>query len=303
MSTSIENAPNQVPVETVANDDTPVRTCTDCNLEKPDDEFLPSGRAKGRKVNMTRCSSCRLARREAQNIRKDGARAALERAAKKAGLTIVDVPDSSATIASATPAAAGGVTPVVETKRRRRNRGKGGNREETSQGKTRPERFPRVPDTTVVQCQQCEMYLTAASFASDAYAEDGLKTICRYCNRNGDSPTLAPSLDRFAAVTVDLLAKRALRQKVECTLTAEDLLYLLNDQENKCAVTGFFMTTVPKQASMSNFVARNLTVERLNENYGYSVDNVHLVCAMVTLMRNKMTPDEIRTLCRSMLPE
>lgn len=267
MATSTENTPNLVNADmTNVVTVSPAKTCTDCNIEKPADEFLNrNGYAKD---NITRCSTCRLARRTSKSRRNGD----LEKVARKVGLTVKPAEIS---------------LPVKSKTQLRKEK------------RATVIKFDRVANTTVLECQQCYMDLPASAFATDTQSENGVKNVCRYCTRYRNSPALAPSLEQFATMMVNSIAKQCLRCKIECTLTADDIICLLNKQANKCAVTGFDMTTMPKIASVNNFAARNVTVERLDETKGYTVDNVRLVCAIFTLMKTKMTTDEMSTFCQS----
>jgi len=72
------------------------------------------------------------------------------------------------------------------------------------------------------------------------------------------------------------------------SLTTEDLLGLWERQEGKCAYSGVLMTSYRDGVSRIDL---NASLDRRDPNLGYTLDNVHLVCDRVNLMKHTLDED------------
>jgi|TARA_R110001606_G_C15257906_1_gene638133 hypothetical protein len=70
-------------------------------------------------------------------------------------------------------------------------------------------------------------------------------------------------------------------------LTSTEVLDLWHQQEGRCAVTNLFMN---HHADLNDL--KNASIDRLDNNKGYSVKNIRLVCSAVNKMRGSLTESE-----------
>ena len=85
-------------------------------------------------------------------------------------------------------------------------------------------------------------------------------------------------------------------QADSCVCTA--VLYeLWKEQNGKCAVTGESMTYVRGQGS----VPTNLSIDRIDNNVGYTRDNIRLVCYQVNFMKRALTDEGLAIWCEKII--
>lgn len=71
-------------------------------------------------------------------------------------------------------------------------------------------------------------------------------------------------------------------------LTAEELIELWDEQKGKCAVSGVALTHHLDGSGTKEF---NASIDRLNNDKGYSRDNVRLVAYRINIMRHTLSTD------------
>ena len=78
-------------------------------------------------------------------------------------------------------------------------------------------------------------------------------------------------------------------------LEIKDLMELLCKQEGLCALSGTRLTfeKIPGQPK----VHTNLSIDRIDSNKGYDLDNIQLVAAIVNIMKSTLTNEELRSWC------
>ena len=81
----------------------------------------------------------------------------------------------------------------------------------------------------------------------------------------------------------NLCTKAKLRTK-EFSLTPDDLSVIWKKQEGRCAYT-----KLPLLATANQF--NTLSLDRIDSNVGYVVDNIQLVCAAINKMKQEYTED------------
>lgn len=88
------------------------------------------------------------------------------------------------------------------------------------------------------------------------------------------------------------------RQKI--AVTPDMLLDLYIFQEGKCALTGRFMDyeTTDEEFAGKKCNPRVLTIDRIDSNRGYFIDNIQLVCWDVNLFKGKVNQDYFKKICK-----
>lgn len=79
----------------------------------------------------------------------------------------------------------------------------------------------------------------------------------------------------------------AARRGKEFSITIEDLISLAKSQHNLCALSKV------KMAHCRTNKWANVSIDRIDNNKGYTPDNIRLVCAAVNSMRNRMSDEEL----------
>ena len=83
-------------------------------------------------------------------------------------------------------------------------------------------------------------------------------------------------------------AKSKRRGIKEFTITAEDLISLYREQEGRCVVSGVILTHHKDGHGNKEF---NISIDRIDNTLGYTLDNVRLVAYRLNMMRGGLTND------------
>lgn len=166
--------------------------------------------------------------------------------------------------------------------------------------KRKATQYDRPPDTTLVQCVRCNRTLTAESFNTDRSATTGLQTYCRDCHKK-EITDIASTFNGFLSKLVANLNRIAKKKQIEVTITPEDIASLYEKQQGRCAVTNFVMTSSYKNDSVKKISVRNISIDRIDENLGYTPDNIRLVCTAVSILKSKFTEEELISFCTAIL--
>lgn len=82
-----------------------------------------------------------------------------------------------------------------------------------------------------------------------------------------------------------LQAKNRINKKgLEFNITVEDIEKLLIIQNNRCIYSNIIFNPENTNYSMS--------IDRINSNLGYTIDNVQLICSIINKMKNNLKEEE-----------
>lgn len=127
-------------------------------------------------------------------------------------------------------------------------------------------------------------------------SEGRARAAISYKARCAKRPQLA-----YLRLLVTLARKRATRFNREFSITFEDVLDLFKRQHGKCAYTSFsldvskYKTGHPRTREERMYRA---SLDRIDNDKGYTVDNIQLVCAPVNNMKNTLSHADFVNLCR-----
>lgn len=79
-----------------------------------------------------------------------------------------------------------------------------------------------------------------------------------------------------------------------------DLSYLLdlyNNQKGLCAISGVPLTNIRG----SGRIPTNISIDRIDNNFGYTKKNVQLVCSIVNKMKSEYTEEQLLWWCSKIL--
>lgn len=78
-------------------------------------------------------------------------------------------------------------------------------------------------------------------------------------------------------------------------LTIEFLVDLWEKQSGRCLLTGIPMTTVRGNGWQ---IPTNVSIDQIKHRYGYTKENVRLLCWQANMMRGQLTDEELIIFCR-----
>ena len=121
---------------------------------------------------------------------------------------------------------------------------------------------------------------------------------CKSCLLNARRKRTTSSPYNFIQRSFSQLKSARLGQSMEWSLELKDLFDLYDKQDGKCALTNEVMTyqvTGDGQGHLGN--DSNISLDRIDDNKGYTLDNVQYVCKRINIMRHKSTVEEFKEWC------
>ncbi len=88
------------------------------------------------------------------------------------------------------------------------------------------------------------------------------------------------------------------KQRHNVDITYEDVLQLYTAQEGRCALTGDSMLIY---CNKSRTRSDKISIDRIDNDKGYSLDNIQLVTAKVNMARGVMSIEEFKDMCKKVI--
>jgi hypothetical protein len=92
------------------------------------------------------------------------------------------------------------------------------------------------------------------------------------------------------------LRSKAINRKESC-ISIDDLVKLFNNQNGKCALTGWDMTMILG----SGVINTNASIDRIDSSKGYIDGNIQFVCRIVNTAKSNLSQDEFINLCETII--
>jgi hypothetical protein len=92
------------------------------------------------------------------------------------------------------------------------------------------------------------------------------------------------------------LRSKAIGRKKSC-VSIDDLVELFNNQNGKCALTGWDMTMVLGEGVVNT----NASIDRIDSSKGYETDNIQFVCRIVNTAKSDLPQEDFINLCKTII--
>ena len=156
----------------------------------------------------------------------------------------------------------------------------------------------------LLKCHLCGEYFPVSEFGKhDRYtSRDGRDTRCRKCRTKQAAENRKSFKGEYALLKVlqsrFLGAKdRAKKKNLPFTITKEYLKELWDKQNGKCAISGIEMT----YSLCEGRIPTNVSIDQINQNDGYTKDNIQLVCMAVNQIKSDLQMDDVYRFCKAIL--
>ena len=138
------------------------------------------------------------------------------------------------------------------------------------------------------RCGCCEKHLPRLEFFNN-------KT-CKECSRKNARKNYAfkkehPTLEIVAKVKIKSAKNRARQKKLSFSLTVEDFLQLYVVQNGNCFYSGLPL-------SLNIGTPNIISIDRLDSNLGYDINNCVLTTYIVNVMKNDSSVDDFLNMCK-----
>lgn len=153
-------------------------------------------------------------------------------------------------------------------------------------------------------CHRCKRSLSDSMFDITDWSLDRrlayLHPICSTCRKQLKSAwasheLVTPKLQRFVRDSMNGLKGAARVRGIAWGLTDDDVLGTYVKQGGNCALTGIRMTY--QRGTRTARERSAISVDRIDSERNYTLDNFHLVCRAVNLMKLDMSMEEFGKWC------
>ena len=146
-------------------------------------------------------------------------------------------------------------------------------------------------------CFRCKQKFQAdeSFFFRHSKRSDGLHSWCKACCKEGNNRSRIKKYNTFDGRIPTFLRtckNSAEKRGHECTITASDLTDMWREQDGVCCYSGLRMELQPNTPF-------SVSVERVNNEIGYTADNTVLVCKAVNSMKSALTGEQFLMFCRA----
>ena len=114
---------------------------------------------------------------------------------------------------------------------------------------------------------------------------------CKYCRPP------SPRIEGFSPTFLNKFKKGAERRGLEFSITVDDLVALFDEQHGRCALTGEELT-LPQWAGKKNAPYYNVSIDRIDSDEGYTVDNIQLVTKTVNMCKMDLPQEGFVAMCK-----
>jgi hypothetical protein len=114
---------------------------------------------------------------------------------------------------------------------------------------------------------------------------------CRSCKHLARNESISRTVSSYLKHLIVQSKSVRKKQGYDYELTIDDLLQIYDNQDGRCAITGAFMFWKKNAVEMRDI---NMSIDRKDNNKGYTKDNVQLVCYRINMLRGGMDLDRFK---------
>lgn len=156
-------------------------------------------------------------------------------------------------------------------------------------------------------CSSCKLFLPDSNFHNEALLNyrRNKQRICKNCNilrsrkarevRGKEECIRSIILSRISSAKDRNRIRR--KEKLEFTITIEDVISILHKQNGKCALSEIEMTYVIGKGR----TCTNLSLDRIDPSKGYTKENIQLVCSIINTMKSDLSYSELLFFCKQII--
>lgn len=155
----------------------------------------------------------------------------------------------------------------------------------------------KVAGRTEKRCPTCRVLKPVGDFYARA-AGSSRSASCKRCTNRASSGNRAKP-HQFLRGLVKSAELRAAKKKIPFDLTVAWVSETADMQGWRCVYSGTPMTTTTGRG----FVGTNISLDRVDSNRGYTVDNVAICCAAVNIAKHSGSYEELLALARKLIAQ
>lgn len=156
---------------------------------------------------------------------------------------------------------------------------------------------PQARDRHCPECKKCSTLIRRESRLKNRDAHNARRRA--YYAKNKDRIKRFPSsvnkekreawVNSSPRMILGVCLRAALKRHLTANpITIHDLLAIWKKQEGRCALTGLTLTW-----NKGGIRPTSVSIDRIDNNRGYEIDNIRLVCFAVNVFRGRMNDEEL----------
>lgn len=143
-----------------------------------------------------------------------------------------------------------------------------------------------------------------SEFATNTGNHDGLQSQCKDCKHDAMAKHYTEK-DKVIKKIYDNTKKGQQKRAktLEFSITLEDILSKLEEQNGKCALSGTDLTYIAygKKGEIHYLNEDNMSIDRIDSNKGYIKENIQLVTARINRIKSDLGNVEFELFCKATL--
>ena len=146
------------------------------------------------------------------------------------------------------------------------------------------------------QCNKCgidkplDKFETKPKAKTQYQGTDRIST-CRSCKQIARNESISRTVNSYLKHLIVQSKSVRKKQGYDYKITVDDLLEIYDKQNGRCAITGEFMFWKKNAVEMRDI---NMSIDRKDNNKGYTKDNIQLVCYRINMLRGGMDLDRFK---------
>ena len=146
----------------------------------------------------------------------------------------------------------------------------------------------------------CKETKDVSKFNSNKMKTDGLQIYCKKCTHEINKKSFS-TLDGFITKIFSSTRKGAEKRNIEFNITKDEIAELYKKQNGRCAISNNELTHIAYSTEGKKYHGVinkwNISIDRIDSNKNYTIDNIQLVGAIVNIMKNDIDNNEFILLC------
>lgn len=140
--------------------------------------------------------------------------------------------------------------------------------------------------TSTKKCVSCKRQLEVTKFREG-------RNVCMSCKSHQHGARVSESYENylrnlFTHSRSAVKCGKRTKPDLEWDITADDLVELWEQQKGRCAISGVYLTHHKDGSGAKDF---NASIDRKSNEKGYTINNIHLVCYRINIMKHTLSED------------
>lgn len=144
-------------------------------------------------------------------------------------------------------------------------------------------------------CTSCHKKMDEDKFGTEKRGNKVYQiNVCSSCKQDQRNKSISKSPKSFMQHLIWQLKSKRIKEGYEWTITIDDLMKIYNNQRGICKLSGIELTHIKGKGHIDT----NISLDRINNDKGYTPDNIQIIAYIVNMMRRTMPVNEFKRICK-----